>query len=163
MKTRIKALLIVLGLGLSPALHAKDEHDHAKKTAGPNGGRVVTSVDPHFEFFVTPEKKVKITFLGEDGKPVALKEQSVTATGGERANPTKLAFAKEGETLISDKALPDGKMIPIVLQVKLTPDAKAVTEKFGINLADCPECKHKEYACTCEHGGDEKGHEGHDH
>lgn len=165
MKTNISILLAVFGLALSPALRAEEKgHDHAehaKKEAGPNGGRIVTSTEPHYEFFVTPENKVKITFLDEAGKPVALKEQSVTAIGGDRAKPTKMTFAKDGESLVSDKALPEGKEPPIVLQVKVTPDAKTVTEKFNVNLADCPTCKHKEYACTCDHGGDE--HEGHDH
>lgn len=162
-------LLAALCLILSPALRAEEEkgHDakehaeHAKKSAGPNGGRVVTATEPHFEFFVLPDGKVKITFLGEDGKATALKDQTVTAVGGDRAKPTKLAFAKDGESLVSDKPLPEGKMVPIVVMVKVTADAKTVTEKFTVNLADCPTCEHKEYACTCEHGED--GHEGHDH
>ena len=161
-------LLAALCFILSPALRAEEkepaakEHaEHAKKSAGPNGGRVVTATEPHFEFFVLPDGKVKITFLGEDGKATALKDQSATAVGGDRAKPTKLAFAKDGESLVSDKALPEGKMVPIVLMVKVTADAKTVTEKFTVNLSDCPTCEHKEYACTCEHG--EEGHEGHDH
>jgi hypothetical protein len=161
-------LLAALCLVLSPALRAEEkEHDakehaeHAKKSAGPNGGRVVTATEPHFEFFVLPDGKVKITFLGENGKATALKDQSVTAVGGDRAKPTKLAFAKDGESLVSDKPLPEGKMVPIVVMVKVTADAKTVIEKFTVNLSDCPTCEHKEYACTCEHG--EEGHEGHDH
>ena len=171
MKTKISILLAVFGLAFSTALRAEEKdhdkkehaHEHAKKEAGPNGGRVVTATEPHFEFFVMPDGKVKITFLGEDGKATALKEQSVTAIGGERAKPTKLAFAKDGESLVSDKALPEGKEIPIVLQVKMTKDAKTVTEKFNINLADCPTCKYKEYACICAHGAGDHDHEGHDH
>jgi hypothetical protein len=42
-----------------------------------------------------------------------------------------------------------------VVQIKAKPDAKSVTEKFNLNLNDCPTCKNKEYACTCAHG-DEK-------
>ncbi|MEK7952660.1 hypothetical protein [Luteolibacter soli] len=166
MKTNISILLAVFGLAFSPALRAADEHEHkdgdkaehahehAKKEAGPNGGRIVTATDPHFEFFVTPERKVKITFLGEDGKAVALKEQTATAIGGERAKPTKLAFAKDGESLLSDKSLPEGNEMPIVLQVKISKEAKTVTEKFNVNLAKCPTCEHAEYACTCAHGGE---------
>jgi hypothetical protein len=58
-----------------------------------------------------------------------------------------------------------GKELPVVLQIKVTPDAKSVTEKFNLNLAKFPTCEHGEYACTCENGGEEKqnGHEGHDH
>lgn len=164
MKNKLQAIIAIATLAISPVGLAKEDHAHEKKVAGPNGGRVITSVDPHFEFLVTPDKKVKITFLDEAGKPVAPKEQTVSAVGGERANPTKLAFTKDGESLISDKALPDGNTIPIVLLVKASPDAKAVTEKFGVNLADCAECKHKEYACTCEHGEEKGGdHDGHSH
>lgn len=174
MKTKISMLLAVFGLICAPALLAADEHEHkegdkkehahehAKKEAGPNGGRIVTATTPHFEFFVMDGGKVKITFLGEDGKAIALKDQSVTAVGGDRAKPTKLAFAKDGESLVSDKPLPEGKEIPIVLQVKMDKEAKTVTEKFNVNLAACPECKLKEYACICEHSH-EHGADGHDH
>lgn len=148
MKTKISILLAILAL---PFLKAEEGHVHAKKEAGPNGGRVVTSVTPHYEFFVTPEKKVKITFLGEDGKAVPAKDQVVTAVGGDRAAPTKMTFSKDGDSLLSDKSLPEGKELPIVVQVKVTPDAKTVSEKFTVNLANCPECKHAEYACTCAH------------
>lgn len=153
MKTKIASILLAC-LALAPAIHAEEthEHTHEKKEAGPNGGRIITSTDPHYEFFVTPERKVKITFLGEDKKPIAPENQYVTATTGERAAPTKMAFVKEGDSLISDKAIPEGNdNPPIILQVKLTADAKTVTEKFNVNLAICPECKHAEYACTCEH------------
>jgi hypothetical protein len=153
MKTKIASILLAC-LALTPAIHAADKHDHSheKKEAGPNGGRIVASVEPHYEFFVTPERKVKITFLTEDNKATALKEQTVTATSGERSAPIKMTFTKEGDSLVSDKALPEGNNNPpIILQVKTTPDAKSVTEKFNVNLADCSECKHKEYACTCAH------------
>ena len=70
---------------------------------------------------------------------------------GDRANPTKLAFAKDGDKLVSDKNIPDGKELPVVLQIKTTADAKAVTEKFNLNLAKCPTCSNSEYACTCDH------------
>lgn len=140
-----------------------DSHDHGKKIAGPNGGRVLTGVDPHLEFFVTEERTVKITAVDDEGKPVALAEQTVSIMAGDRANPTRMSFAKSGESLVSDKAFPEGNDLPVVIQVKVTPDAKTVIEKFNLNLNDCPTCSNKEYACTCDHGGEEKGHEGHDH
>ena len=87
----------------------------------------------------------------------------VTVTMGDRANPTKLAFAKDGDKLVSDKTIRDGKELPVVVQIKTAPDAKSATAKFSLNLAKCSSCEHAEYACTCAHGGDEKGHEGHDH
>ncbi len=62
-----------------------------------------------------------------------------------------MIFAKDGDTLLSDKPLPDGNNVPIILQVKSAVDADNVTERLNVNLAECPTCKHKEYACTCEH------------
>ena len=99
-------------------LRRRRPHDHAKKEAGPNGGLLITAVEPHCELLVTPERKLKITFLGDDNKPVALKEQSVTATGGDRANPTQFTFTKEGESLVSEQALPAGMAVPLILQIK---------------------------------------------
>lgn len=147
MKTMKWMMTMLAALALSPTLYA---HAKTGQKAGPNGGRMLSTVEPNAEFFVTPEGKVRITFVDKDGKAAAVPEKAeVTLTGGDRANPTKLAFAKDGETLVSDKPLPEGKNVPIVLRIKL--GEKAVTEKFGVNLADCAECKHKEYACTCAH------------
>lgn len=127
------------------------EHDHAKKIAGPNGGRILTAVEPHLEFFLTEDRKVKITAVDDAGKAVPLGDQSVTVTGGDRSNPTRLSFTKEGNSLISDKAFPEGDMLPVIVQIKATPDAKTAIEKFTLNLSDCPGCDYLEYACTCDH------------
>ncbi len=155
MKTKIATLAaLVASLTLAAA---------AEKIKALNGGRIINSVEPHAEFLVTKDKKIEIYFLDGTGKVVAPAAQTVTVTMGDRAAPTKLAFTKDGDKLVSDKVIPDGKELPVVVQIKVTPEAKAVTEKFNLNLADCPTCKHLEYACTCDHGADEKGHEGHKH
>ena len=136
----------------------KDEpagHDHAKK-AGPTGGKLITAVEPHVEFFVNKDKKVDIRFVDDDNKVVAPGEQVISVTLGERAKPTKLAFTKDGDHLISDKTIPDGNDYPTVVQIKTTAKAKAVNEKFNLNMTKCPDCPHPEYACTCEHAGDHK-------
>lgn len=123
----------------------------AEKIKAPNGGRIIDSVKPNAEFLVTAEKKVEIRFLDDAGKVVAPAAQVVTVTMGDRANPTKLAFAKDGDKLVSDKVIPDGKELPVVLQIKTAPDAKSATAKFTLNLAKCATCEHAEYACTCAH------------
>ncbi len=153
MKTKIIALIIA-SLTFANA---------AEKIKAPNGGRIIDTVTPNAEFFVTPEKKVEVRFLDDAGKVIAPAAQVVTVTMGDRSAPTKLAFTKDGDKLVSDKTIPEGKDLPVVVQIKATPDAKSVTEKFNLNLAKCPTCSNAEYACTCEHGGDEKGHEGHKH
>jgi len=75
----------------------------------------------------------------------------VKATAGDRTAPTKLTFAKSGDFLISNEVLPVGENFPVAVQIKATAEAKSVNEKFDLNLAQCPTCKFKEYACTCEH------------
>lgn len=153
MKTRIIAL-IAASLTFATA---------AEKIKAPNGGRIVDAVEPHAEFLVTADMKVEVRFVDDTGKVVAPAAQTVTVTMGDRAAPTKLVFTKDGDKLVSDKTIPEGKDLPVVLQIKVTPDSKTVTEKFNLNLSKGPTCSNLEYACSCEHGDDEKGHEGHDH
>ncbi len=143
MKTRIITIAaMIAGLAFAGA---------EEKMKAPNGGRIIDGVSPQAEFLVTAERKVEIRFLGAEGKVVAPEAQSVTVTTGDRQHPTKLAFAKDGDKLVSDKAIPEGKEMPIVLQIRKTQDAKAFTEKFNLNLANCPTCNHAEYACICDH------------
>lgn len=146
-------LLAALALSLPAAADSKPDHDHAhaKKESGPNGGRLLTGLDPRAEFFVTADRKVQITFVGADDRTVAPAEQVVTVTAGDRAAPTKLTFAKSGNVLLSDVPLPAGNDFPAVVQIKPAPGAKTVTAKFNVNLATCAECKNAEYACTCHH------------
>ena len=151
----------LLGLAMAFTVNAADkdkhdhEHDHAAK-AGPTGGKLITKVEPHVEFFVTKDRKVEIRFVDDDNKVVAPAEQVINVTLGDRSSPSKLTFTKDGDKLVSDKAVPEGNDLPTVVQIKATPDAKSVTEKFNLNLAQCPTCKNKEYACTCEHGDEKK-------
>jgi hypothetical protein len=142
-----------LFLFLSHAAMSEEIHDHAhhKKEAGPNGGRIITSTEPHFEFFVTPERKLKITFIGEDHKAIALTSQSVSAIAGDRSAPTKFTFSKAEESLVSDVALPKRMLVPLILTVKLSDQAAPVLVKFNVNMEHCTECDLTEYACICEH------------
>ena len=156
----MKKLLTCTLLGLALAFTAtataadKDKHEHAAK-AGPTGGKLITEVEPHVEFFVTKDKKVEIRFVDDDNKVVAPGEQVISVVMGDRSAPTKLAFTKDGNKLVSDKAIPEGNDLPTVVQIKAKAGEKSVTEKFNLNLNDCPTCTNKEYACTCAHG-DEK-------
>lgn len=163
MKTTLKTAL-ALGAALiytSAAIAAETgkhdhDHDHDKLVAGPNGGRVIMSVEPHLELFVTEDRKVRITAVTKDAKPTAIPiaGQSIKLIAGKRLSPTKLEFTKDGDSLISDKTLPEGMEFPVVVQIKASADSKTVLEKFQMNLESCPTCKHKEYACICEHAHD---------
>ncbi len=149
----------------APAKEEKHDHEHAAKKAGPTGGRLITAVEPHVEFLVTKDKKIEIRFVDDDNKVVAPAAQVISVTLGDRSNPTKLTFTKEGDKLMSDKVIPEGNDYPIVVQIKTDAKAKAVNEKFNLNLSKCPTCSLQEYNCTCAHGDEEEHKEGdgHDH
>jgi hypothetical protein len=158
-KTQFKVLLLaaltMLGATYTNANEEHDHSEHATEThqefAAPNGGRLITSVEPHLEFFVTPERFVQITFIGDDGAVVPVADQVISAIGGDRSAPTKVAFVEEEGLLISTEALPEMANMPILLQIKVSPEAKAVRERFKLNMSNCSGCGYEEYACTCGH------------
>ena len=133
------------------------DHHHHDDLEGPNKGKILHEVDPHAELFVTKDRKLQITFLDHKGKAVAPKEQTISVICGKRTAPPRMSFAKKGSSFVSDKALPEGKNIPTVLQIKMKPDTKTTMNRFNLNLEDCPSCDVLEYACKCDHGDD------HDH
>jgi len=156
MKIALLSILAVLALAFTA--HAADkDHLHDDIKAGPSGGRLITAVEPHAEFFVNKDNKVEIRFVDDDNKVLAPGEQVVTVTLGDRSAPTRLFFSKDGNKLVSDKTIPAGNDHPTVVQIKAKAGEKAVNEKFNLNLEQCPTCKNKEYACICDHDhGDEK-------
>lgn len=142
---------LFLALFANPPAFAADEHDHAAEakeapheheenvTKGPNGGHVVASkAGFSIEVSVDKDRKARIVFLDKENKPVALANQSITGIAGERSAPTKLTFAKgkdaDANVLVSDKPLPPGAHVPMILSVKTAPDAKTVTERFELHL-----------------------------
>lgn len=128
---------------------------------GPNGGKILDDVTPPTELFITAKREVMITFMDKDGNMVAPKDQSLAMITGERSAPTKMVFEKTLNGYKSTNKLPEGNMIPTILQIKTSPDAEQVNIRMNLNLAECPTCDHPEYACTCDHGAED--HEGHDH
>lgn len=161
MKLPIATRILALVLACAAPVFAADGHDHAghshaAKITGPNNGRILTELKPHAEFFVTAERKVRLTFVDDSGKPVAIPEGfTATLITGDRASPTTLQFAKEGEgaaaTLLSTTVLPEGTNIPAILRAKPDAGAQPVTIRFQLNLAKCGECDRAEYACACAH------------
>lgn len=149
-------LLILLALLAAPLAFADEKHDHDKESKeehadhdhgdhdedakkGPNGGHVVTSkAGFSLEVAVDKDRKARIVFLDKDLKAAKLEAQTITATAGERSAPVKIAFAKgkdaDADVLIADKALPAGAHVPVILVIKTTADAKAVTERFELHL-----------------------------
>jgi hypothetical protein len=144
MKTTTFATIVTLFA--NPFVFAAEDHDHGKEThhhheknvaSGPNGGHVISSkAGFSFEVTVDKERKARVIFLDKDNKPVALAEQTITGIAGARSAPTKLVFTKgkDANMLVSDKPLPAGDHIPLILTIKTSPDAKAVTERFELHL-----------------------------
>lgn len=165
-KTHLKILLLtVLALSATSFASAGAGHEHsayghghahadaadAVAVVAPNGGRIIRLVQPQLEFWLTPERFVQITFIDHEGAVVPVADQVVSLVGGDRSAPTMLSFEQKGSVLRSTAALPEIKNMPIVLQIKVTPEAKTVREKFYLNLSNCGSCSYKEYACICGH------------
>ena len=119
--------------------------------SGPNGGRLITTVTPHAEFFLTTDRLIQITFVNEVGQAVSPANQVVKVTTGQRSAPTTLTFSAKDGVLLSEGEVPTGNKFPTVVQIKPTPDAKTVVERFYLNTIVCSGCDNPEYACTCGH------------
>lgn len=126
-------------------------HDQVLNDSGPNGGRILTEVEPHLEFLLLPDHKVQITALTDDAKATPIGDQIITVTGGDRSAPADLKFSKVGNVLVSDTAFPKGEKLPVIVQIQTGPDTEPVFARFALNLIQCPDCSHKEYACVCIH------------
>ncbi|MDA7511312.1 hypothetical protein N8612_06525, partial [Verrucomicrobia bacterium] len=127
-------------------------HTHDEmKTPGPNGGRLIASVEPNFEFFVTDDRKVKLTFVDVEAKPIDVTGAVVSLTGGDRQAPVELSFSVEENALVSSGMLPDGELVPVILTIQATPESEPVMERFNVDFATCSECQLLEYACICNH------------
>ena len=137
--------------------HGNIKHSHelrevqAGRMAGPNGGRLITSVNPNFEFLVQEDRRVRLTFVDEDASPVDVAAVSILLTCGDRMSPTEITFSQADNALISDKPLPEGNILPVVLTIKTTPAGDPVYEKFNVDFSTCGGCRFVEYACVCGH------------
>ena len=136
--------------------HEDGGDHHRTRIPGPNGGRLVVGVSPHFEFLVLPNNHAQITFVGDDIKPIAPADIQIRLTGGDRSNPIEVTFEKKEDTLVSSAPMPRGNNMAAVLQINGKTMQETVFERFHLNMETCPECDLHEYACICAHA--EHGH-----
>ncbi len=150
MKTSLLTLAAVLLLGLTRALA------HGGVELGPNGGRIlefsknetmhgeVTAKDGYFH----------IALLDKDLKPVELKDQTLTATTGDRKNPEKLVVEKKDGKFVVP--MQKGDDFLTIFQFRETPNAKPVAARLQYDAAICSACKSAECLCKCASAKEEK-------
>ncbi len=144
MKTK-SVLLAVAALCSLVSLHAAE-----KIVAGPKGGRLLDAEPQKAEFFVNKDRKVEITFYDAALKPVAPGSQVVSITAEPKSGKATLDLEKTPQGFVSKTVLPAGEPYRVVVQVREKADARPKNFRIDLNLEQCGECKHPEYACTCE-------------
>lgn len=139
MKTKLLLLTLISTLTFA----------HEGVERGPNGGRIVEfskNETMHGEVLVKGGK-FHIALLDKDKKPVAMAEQKLTATTGDREAPQKLTVEKDAKGFVVP-VVSSGEWL--ILQFKNEPKAKAVTARFEYNTAICEGCQAQEWICKCE-------------
>jgi uncharacterized glyoxalase superfamily protein PhnB len=141
MKTHLLTLLLTLATTLA--------FGHGGVEIGPNGGRILEfSKNETMHGEVTVKGSTfHIAVLDKDMKPVAIDSQTLTATTGDRDNPTKLQVTKDATGFIVP-AVKAGDWL--IVQFKLSPDTKAITARMEYNTSNCGECSSPEWLCKCK-------------
>lgn len=122
-----------------------------KIVLSPKGGRLLETEGQKTEFFVTKDRKVEINFYDAASKGVEPGAEVVTVTAEPKSGRTKVDLEKTATGYVSKAALPESKEpYRVVVQVKATPEGKPQNFRVDLNLETCGECKHPEYACTCD-------------
>ncbi len=141
MKKHIATLLSGLLLGGAALAHGDVE-------LGPNGGRVLEfskNESLHGEV-VVKEGFFHVALLDKEFQPVALVEQELTATSGDRSKPEKLVVEKKGGEFVVPAVKP-GEWV--VFQFREGAKAKAVTARMKYDLTICGTCQGPEWLCKC--------------
>ncbi len=142
-------LMIALLAGLSA---------YAGVEAGPRGGRLLELESARAEFLVNEAKRIEIRFYDEAGAAIAPGERAVNAIADASTGKTKLEFQPDGDALVSTAALPEGDGYTVVVQIRARAEARPKNFRIPLHLEICGECNRAEYACVCEHAGDDHGH-----
>jgi hypothetical protein len=109
------------------------------------------------EFFVNKERKVEITFYDAGMKPAPLADQAVEV----RVGKDVFQLERRGDSLVSANPLPAGHELLIVVRITAKPGDKPQNFRVPFHDGVCGGCQLAEYACTCDHHGEEAG--GHHH
>lgn len=141
-----KILLFFLALAVAGgALFAEE-----KSTPGPNGGLILKS-DSRAEFFVTEDRKVMITFLDAELKPLDPEERQVRVTALAPSGRKSIALERREDVFVSTDALPEGDGFTVVAQIFQDPKGRPQNFRIVYEEHICGECDLREYACICGH------------
>ena len=80
-------------------------------------------------------------------KPVELKDQTLTATSGDRKKPEKLTVEKKDGKFVVP--MQKGDEFLTVFQFRDSPSARPVTARLTYDAALCSACKNAEWLCKC--------------
>jgi hypothetical protein len=122
---------------------------HEGVELGPNGGRIIElskNETLHGEVLAKKDS-FHITLLDKDLKPVALADQTLTATTGERRKPVKLEVTQDSKGFIVP-LIKEGDWL--ILQFKADAKAKAITARLEYNTSNCSGCDKPEWLCQCK-------------
>lgn len=121
---------------------------HGGVELGKNGGRLLElskNETTHGEVTVKDGKFV-IELVDKAGKPIAIADQVLTATGGPSGKAAKLTVEKaDGKFVVP--TVKDGEWL--ILQFKENAKAKAVTARLQYDTSECEKCKAAEWVCKC--------------
>ena len=148
MKKQIITLLSSLALTIAALAHGDIE-------LGPNGGRILEvskNETMHGEVTLKGDK-FRIALLDKNKKPVALGEQTLTASGGLTGKPEKLEVTKDGNIFVVPVVK---KNEWLILQFKENAKAKAITARLEYDTTICSKCKAEEWICECSKNAEKK-------
>lgn len=153
MKSKLKASSIFAAVLLA----ANSLFAHGGVELGPNGGRILEfSKDEtmHGEV-IAKDGKFHVALLDKDMKPVAVADQTLTVTAGDRDKPTKVEVSKaDGKFVVP---MQKGESYWVIFQYKASAKAKPITARLHYNAEICEECKAQEWLCKCAPEGETKG------
>jgi len=143
MKTSLLTLAAVLLLGVTRAL------GHGGVELGPNGGRILEfskNETVHGEV-IAKDGFFHIALLDKKMQPVELKDQTLTATTGDRKKPEKLAVEKKDGKFVVP--MQKGTEFLTIFQFRDSPSVRQVTARLTYDATLCSACKNAEWLCKC--------------
>ena len=140
MKKTLTTILLTLTTGFA--------FGHGEIELGPNKGRIIefSSDESLHGEVLEKDGKLHIMLSDKDMKPVKIEAQTITATAGQRNNPTKLEVTVQGDAFTLTTPA-EGEWL--ILQFKASADAKAVTARLHYDTKKCDPFSNPEWRCGC--------------